>query len=66
MGRVFDLKFDEMLYPNSVISTWSVDDIKENIMPTLMYAGNDQLTNEVLNEKKVAAIVEKMATFFAW
>lgn len=66
LGRVFDLKFDEMLYPNSVISTWSVDDIKGNIMPTLKYAGNDQLTNEVLNEKNVAAIVEKMATFFAW
>jgi hypothetical protein len=43
-----------------------VDDIKENIMPALRYAGNEQLTNEVLNEKDVAVIVQKLADFFSW
>lgn len=58
--------FDEILFPNSIIATWSADEIKECIIPSLKYAGNEQLTNEVLNEKDVTAIVHKMATFFAW
>jgi len=38
----------------------------KRIMPALKYAGNEQLTNEVLNEKDVAAIIQKMATYSAW
>lgn len=66
LGRVFDLKFDEIVYPNEIIATWSESEIKECIMPSLKFAGNEQLTNEIMNEKDVTAIVEKMATYFAW
>lgn len=66
LGRVFDTRFDEIVIPNSIIATWSEHVLKENIKPALDCAGNEQLTNEILNEKNVAVIVEKMATFFAW
>ena len=66
LGRVFDMKFDEVLFPNEIIATWSEYEIKENIVTTLKFANNGQFANEVMNEKDVTAIVEKMATFFAW
>jgi hypothetical protein len=66
LGRVFDLKFGEMIYPHSIIATWLEHEIKECIVPSLKYAGNEQLTNEILNEKNVTAIIQKMATHFAW
>ena len=66
LGKVFDLKFDEMLYPNSIIATWSESEIKENVMTVLKFESNKQFVNEILNEKDVTAIVKKMATHYAW
>ncbi|THU40039.1 hypothetical protein FAM09_09135 [Niastella caeni] len=66
LGRVFDLKFDEFVFPNSVIATWSEDELKQNIIPALNYNGNAEFEKQVLNEKNVADIISKMATFFTW
>ena len=66
LGRVYNMKFDDVVHPDSIVAIWSENDIKQNIMPALKYAGNEQFANEVLNEKNVTVIVEKMATFFAW
>ena len=66
LGRVFDLKFDEFLYPNSVIATWSEDELKQHIIPALGYCGNKEFEKEVLNEIKVGDIILKMSTFFSW
>ena len=65
-GRVMDLAFDDFLYPNSVIATWSEKELKENIGPALKYSGNAELESRVLNEENVGVIVERMAEFFAW
>jgi hypothetical protein len=66
LGRVFDTMFDEIVIPNSIIATWSETELKENLMPALQIEGNEHLTNDILNEKEVAAIVRKAATYFAW
>lgn len=34
--------------------------------PALQIEGNEHLTNDILNEKDVAAIIRKAATYFAW
>jgi hypothetical protein len=51
LGKVFDMRFYDVVYPNSIIATWSEGDIKENIMPSLKYAQNELFLNEVLNER---------------
>lgn len=43
---------------------WSANEMKQHIMPSLKYTGNEQFINEVMNETNVTAIVEKMATHF--
>ncbi len=66
LGRVFDLKFDEFLYPNAVIAIMSEEELKRNIIPSLKYSGNTEFEKEVLNEKNLTGIISKMATFFSW
>ena len=66
LGRVFDLTFDEFIYPKSVITTWSEDELKQNIIPALEDCGNKDFAKEVLDGKEVGDIIMKMATFFSW
>ena len=66
LGRVMDFAFDKFLYPNSIIATWPVNEIKQNILSALKYSGNVEFEREILDEENVGYIVKKMALFFSW
>jgi hypothetical protein len=65
LGRVMDCAFDKFLYPNSIIATWSVSEIKQNILPALKYSGNVEFEREILNDENVGNIVAKMALLYS-
>jgi hypothetical protein len=64
--KSMDFAFDKFFYPNSIIATWSISDIKQCVLLALICSGNVELEKEILDEENVGNIVRKMALFFSW
>jgi hypothetical protein len=65
-GNMIKLGFDGFVVPQFLIKQLSIEELKENLMPSLTYTDDSELLSEIFNDLSVESIINIVANRFSW